>query len=677
MKKLIYIITVLLFSFSLKAQYSIIVNNSGNTMYASPVSTVESITFDGTYSKILTTGSTSSLNIQKSLVESFTFSSITVNLTKIYIIYNGSDDATIINPYASQGVNITAVGGNVTVAATSGIANLEYNLLGTTSSGFLSMSSDQPANFVLNNANITNPNGAAIQITGSQTHTFSLTTGTTNSLKDGSASTKNGALQTASPIIFNGTGSLNITGIKKHGISTTSSVTVESGNITINSATSDGLHSEGFIMSGGNFSVTSSTGDGIDAGDANIAVSGGTINVTSTSADVKAIKTGAGTIDISGGTITANVSGAQSKALSSSTGNINFNGGTFTVNVSSAAVLVASGSGYDPSYGTAIKTDGIFTQNNGNINLTLTSAANGGRGISTVAGIVINGGNLTITTAGNGAVYTNELGVTDSYSSSCLKSDGYINVIVGTVNLTSSGTAGKGINADGTITIGSTTSSPTINVTTTGARFLVTGTDYAHPKTMVANGAITINNGNNTINSTDDGVHSDTSITINGGTNSISAISATSGVGEGIEAPIINLAGGTNNVNASNDGINATYTSNHFLRGRQTTDANGLVNFTSIFPGWYSGRATHIHVHVYKADGTSLLVTQIAFPEGSNSAVVLVNASTAKGYTKGMSGYTYNSNDNVFSDGTANEMSAITGSVSAGFALTHTIKVSA
>ncbi|WP_353150465.1 intradiol ring-cleavage dioxygenase [Chryseobacterium sp.] len=118
----------------------------------------------------------------------------------------------------------------------------------------------------------------------------------------------------------------------------------------------------------------------------------------------------------------------------------------------------------------------------------------------------------------------------------------------------------------------------------------------------------------------------------------------------------------------------ANYTNVHFLRGRQTTDVNGQVNFTSIFPGWYNGRATHIHVHIYNAAGQSLLVTQIAFPEGSDSAVVQVAAST--GY-KGMTGYTYNANDNVFSDGTSNEMSSISGSVSGGFALTHTIKVPA
>jgi len=119
------------------------------------------------------------------------------------------------------------------------------------------------------------------------------------------------------------------------------------------------------------------------------------------------------------------------------------------------------------------------------------------------------------------------------------------------------------------------------------------------------------------------------------------------------------------------------YTGVNFLRGRQTTDANGLVTFTSIFPGWYSGRATHIHVHVYNAAGTSLKVTQIAFPEGSSSATVLVNT-TASGYTKGMSGYTYNASDNIFSDDTAGvEVGAVSGSVSGGYTLTQIIKVAA
>ena len=115
------------------------------------------------------------------------------------------------------------------------------------------------------------------------------------------------------------------------------------------------------------------------------------------------------------------------------------------------------------------------------------------------------------------------------------------------------------------------------------------------------------------------------------------------------------------------------YTSVHFLRGRQTTDSNGLVTFTSIFPGWYSGRATHIHVHIYNSSGTSLKVTQIAFPEGTGSAVAAVN-----GYAKGMTGYTYNKSDNVFSDDTTGaEIATVTGNTTDGFVLTITLPVAA
>jgi len=35
--------------------------------------------------------------------------------------------------------------------------------------------------------------------------------------------------------------------------------------------------------------------------------------------------------------------------------------------------------------------------------------------------------------------------------------------------------------------------------------------------------------------------------------------------------------------------------SRKFLRGYQITDANGVAAFTTIYPGWYSGRAVHIH----------------------------------------------------------------------------------
>ncbi|MEJ7809057.1 MAG: hypothetical protein WKG32_01445 [Gemmatimonadaceae bacterium] len=32
-----------------------------------------------------------------------------------------------------------------------------------------------------------------------------------------------------------------------------------------------------------------------------------------------------------------------------------------------------------------------------------------------------------------------------------------------------------------------------------------------------------------------------------------------------------------------------------FLRGYQLTDAAGIAAFTTVYPGWYSGRAVHVH----------------------------------------------------------------------------------
>lgn len=116
------------------------------------------------------------------------------------------------------------------------------------------------------------------------------------------------------------------------------------------------------------------------------------------------------------------------------------------------------------------------------------------------------------------------------------------------------------------------------------------------------------------------------------------------------------------------------FTSVDFLRGRQTTNASGTVSFTTVFPGWYSGRAPHIHVHVYSASGKSLLVTQIAFPYDITNTVYTTGQ--AYGYTKGAQD-TKNERDNVFSDGFTNELATVSGSNTAGYALTHTIVVSA
>jgi protocatechuate 3,4-dioxygenase beta subunit len=49
-----------------------------------------------------------------------------------------------------------------------------------------------------------------------------------------------------------------------------------------------------------------------------------------------------------------------------------------------------------------------------------------------------------------------------------------------------------------------------------------------------------------------------------------------------------------------------------FLRGSQTANDDGIVEFLTIVPGWYRGRAVHVHLRVH-LDGGTVLTSQAFF----------------------------------------------------------------
>ncbi len=57
-----------------------------------------------------------------------------------------------------------------------------------------------------------------------------------------------------------------------------------------------------------------------------------------------------------------------------------------------------------------------------------------------------------------------------------------------------------------------------------------------------------------------------------------------------------------------------------FLRGTQFTDGKGAVSFATIYPGWYEGRATHIHFKVL-LDDRNVLTGQMYFPDAMNEFI--------------------------------------------------------
>lgn len=62
-----------------------------------------------------------------------------------------------------------------------------------------------------------------------------------------------------------------------------------------------------------------------------------------------------------------------------------------------------------------------------------------------------------------------------------------------------------------------------------------------------------------------------------------------------------------------------------FLRGTQVSDGTGAVAFETIYPGWYPGRATHVHFKVFVGSRT-LVTGQMYFPDETNEVVYRTGA---------------------------------------------------
>ena len=86
-----------------------------------------------------------------------------------------------------------------------------------------------------------------------------------------------------------------------------------------------------------------------------------------------------------------------------------------------------------------------------------------------------------------------------------------------------------------------------------------------------------------------------------------------------------------------------------FLRGYQVTDANGSVEFTTIYPGWYSGRTVHMHYKVRLFNGTTKtyeFTSQLTFDDTLTDQVF-----TQAPYSARPNRNTRNSNDGIAQQG--------------------------
>jgi protocatechuate 3,4-dioxygenase beta subunit len=120
-------------------------------------------------------------------------------------------------------------------------------------------------------------------------------------------------------------------------------------------------------------------------------------------------------------------------------------------------------------------------------------------------------------------------------------------------------------------------------------------------------------------------------------------------------------------------------TNENFLRGVQSTAADGTLAFHSIFPGCYSGRWPHIHFEVYPGVGQAtsasgrIATSQIALPRDVCNTVY--GSSTYPGSASNLASLSLDS-DMVFGDdGAVHEMATVTGNAADGYTVALRVPV--
>ena len=319
----------------------------------------------------------------------------TVFTQTVSVAFSTNGNATVAG--ANNDFTVSINGNGVTLVY-SGEEYVMYELSGTTHNGFFKLYSTKKQGITLNGANITNPNGAAINMQGTQTEpnkgkrTFIVLNGE-NSLADGSSYTdtpdgedEKAAMFGEGQFIFSGEGSLTVTATGKSGIVSDDYIHLIDGTITVNvssSATVSGsdtlkpvcVRGKDYVkMTNGTLSLTSTGtgGKGISS-DGNGYFYGGTVNVTVTGSNFGS--SGGGGFPGGGGPGgggNSNSNGVSAKGIKCD-GNLIFKGSKVVVNCTAhegieakGTISVSGGEVYSHSQSDdAINSGGNFTISGG------------------------------------------------------------------------------------------------------------------------------------------------------------------------------------------------------------------------------------------------------------------------------------------------------------------------
>ena len=296
-----------------------------------------------------------------------------------------------------------------------------YTLSGTASKGSFFLNGSTDATVAFNGLTLTCADSAAVNIQNGKR--INVVVEGTNTLKDGAKSSGKGALVINGHSQFSGSGTLTLYGMVSHAFWADEYIQLKqsfTGSLVVTYAASDGINvNQYFEQNGGTVKISGIMGDGLQVNadekyTGYVNINGGTIDISAAGAGCKGIKA-AGNIriddDKSAPVITIANSGtgtyddtnrkAVGAACMTSDADITIDAGTITLN--------ATGNG-----GKGLKCDSTFTMNGGTLSISTSGTGFTSNGDSTypkglkagtdsgtlAGGIVINGGNVSVTVSG-------------------------------------------------------------------------------------------------------------------------------------------------------------------------------------------------------------------------------------------------------------------------------------
>ena len=391
---------------------------------------------------------------------------------EVNVVYSGDAALVYVAGNIARYVTATVSGAHVSLTQSADITNdlindgtfseITYNLSGTSTDGSLTLDGSAKCTVAVNGLELTNPNGAPINITNGKRVDLSVKKGSTNTLKDGTASTAKGCLYCKGHLELKGKGTLNIYayGSAAHGIKSGDYLEMKNCTVNILAATKDGVScNEYFLMESGELNISGTGDDGIQCD---------LDGTTSTGELTDHEDEDTGNIYLEGGTISIAVTADAAKGIKAS-GDMRISetdsSTPLTVDITTSGGGLWDSSNSKTKAASCLSADGNMTISGGTLALTSTGA--GGKGINADGNLTVNGGTTTIKTSGNavGASSNGTLTVITSsqqldrydsdYKSSPkgIKVDGVIIVNDGIINVTTSGAGGEGIESKTGISI--------------------------------------------------------------------------------------------------------------------------------------------------------------------------------------------------------------------------------